>query len=330
MNSERITDNQQPVTNNYKPLYYIAVALIIVTVVILTELLLQDKDNDPSLSGTIADQVDKTYASISKSMLSILQDDNKKDRPNFILIITDQMRGDALSCLDNPNARTPTLDKMAKYGVLFENAYCNNPVCLPSRVSMFTGLYPNQHRTLTNKGPFWKSMESTIFDLFKKQGYKLGYIGKNHMLNVDKSVLEAYFDYYHFVDREDFRAYSKYVPPYWHGDTYEPSELCFTTTHTNEGIEFINKTDDPYFLVISYQDPHPPYMAPSEYSSKFSSDEMRIPDYVPASSLSHRLDDYYHAMKFDEIKDSDLTETMRYYYASISYIDSNVARIEHA
>jgi hypothetical protein len=54
---------------------------------------------------------------------------------------------------------------------------------------------------------------------------------------------------------------------------------------------------------------------------------MNVPEYVPASNLSSRLDDYYRAMEFDRIRDSDLTETMRYYYASITYIDDNVGRI---
>ncbi|MFC2124757.1 sulfatase [Bacteroidota bacterium] len=314
-------------SRNTKPPYYLTVILILVTIVILREQFFRDRDDNNSVSITTNNKIDKPPTYLSKFALPVFSKEEKNDKPNFILIITDQMRGDAVSCIGGLNSITPNLDKLAEEGVIFENAYCNNPVCLPSRVSVFTGLYPHQHRALTNKGPYWDTMDNTLFDLFKKQGYRLGYVGKNHMLNVKKSVLEDYFDYYHFVDREDFRAYTKHVPPWWHGDTYEPSERCFTTTHTNEGIEFINKTNDPFFLVISYQDPHPPYMAPSEYSSQYTSDLMLIPEYIPPKNLSPRLDDYYRAMKFDEIKDTDLTETMRYYYASIAYIDDNVGRI---
>ncbi|MFC1558445.1 sulfatase [candidate division KSB1 bacterium] len=264
---------------------------------------------------------------LSSSAPAFLKGRSKMEKPNIVFVTVDQMRGDALSCLGSPNARTPNLDNMAREGVIFENGYCNNPVCLPSRISMFTGLYPHQHGSPTNKGPHWKTVDGTLIKLFKDNGYRLGYVGKNHMMQVDKATYDKYFDYYKFIDREDFRRYSKYVTPFWHCDTHEPSEKCFTTTHTNEGIDFINTTDDPFFLFVSYQDPHPPYMAPSEYSSKFSSEDMVIPDYVPASKLSRRLHDYYKAMKFDEIKDSDITETMRYYYAAISYIDDNVGRI---
>ena len=60
--------------------------------------------------------------------------------PNVVYIVCDQLRGDALSCLGHPNARTPNLDRMASGGVLLENCFVNNPVCLPSRVSAFSGL----------------------------------------------------------------------------------------------------------------------------------------------------------------------------------------------
>lgn len=308
-------------------LFYSITALGIVITLILLRVILSEKDDRTSGSMSTVDQLDKSDVVLSSSVPVYEWTKEKNKKPNLILIIVDQMRGDALSCLGSPNARTPNLDKLAREGVIFENAYSNTPVCLPSRVTMFTGLYPHQHGTLTNKGPYWQTMEHTLFEMLKKNGYSLGYVGKNHMLQVSKSVLDEYFSYYKFADREDFRAYSKYVPPYWHSDTYEPSEKCFTTTHTNEGIEFINRTSDPFFLVISYNDPHPPYIAPSEYSSKFSSDDMVIPEYVPASRLSGRLDEYYRAMEFDKIKDTDLTETMRYYYASISYVDDNVGRI---
>lgn len=266
-------------------------------------------------------------AAISASVPNILQKKGSGKKPNVILIMTDQMRGDALSCLRSPNARTPNLDKMAEEGVIFENAFCNNPVCVPSRISTFTGLYPHQHGALNNTGPFLNTLENTLFDLFRKQGYKTGFIGKNHMVKTGDSELKKYLDYYKFLDRESFRKYSKFVTPFWHCDTYEPSEKCYTTTHTDDSIEFINKADQPFFLYLSYFDPHPPYMAPSEYTSRFSSKDMKIPEYIAAKDLSKRLDEFYRGMKLDEIKDSDLTETFRYYYASITYIDDMVGRV---
>ncbi len=265
---------------------------------------------------------------ISASAPAIIRESAIKKTPNIVFIITDQMRGDALSCLGNPNARTPNLDMMAENGVLFENGFCNNPICVPSRMSIFSGLYPHQHGALNNGGPFFNSAENTLFELFKNEGYKIGFIGKNHMM--EKTVLEDSADLCNIRGRESFRAYSNFVTPFWHCDTYEPSEKCYTTVNTDEGIEFINDIDRPFFLYISHFDPHPPYMAPSEYTSRFSSKEMIIPEYVPASDLTPRLDDFYRGCKYNEIKDSDLTETFRYYYASITYIDDMVGRVINA
>ncbi|MDZ7722269.1 MAG: sulfatase-like hydrolase/transferase [candidate division KSB1 bacterium] len=69
----------------------------------------------------------------------------------MVFIICDQMRGDAMSCMNNRNAHTPNLDRMASNGVLFENYFSNNPVCQPARVTLFSGLHPHQHGKLTNK-----------------------------------------------------------------------------------------------------------------------------------------------------------------------------------
>ena len=77
----------------------------------------------------------------------------RNKRPNILVFNPDQMRADALAHLGNPAAKTPYLDHFAKTeGVSFRNAFCQNPVCVPSRCSFFTGLYPhvNGHRTMAH------------------------------------------------------------------------------------------------------------------------------------------------------------------------------------
>ena len=251
--------------------------------------------------------------------------------PNVVFIICDQMRGDALSCLGHPNARTPNLDKMAAAGALCENYFVNNPVCVPSRVTLFSGLYPHQHGTLTNKsGKLIESLAGSILGHFRRRGYRVGWVGKNHTYS--KKVLES-LDLCVIRAREPFRAYSKFVPPYWHSDTLWPEEKCHPRMNTDNAVKFINsaKKNEPFFLHISYFDPHPPYMAPSEYTSKYCSKEMVLPPFVHPEKLSARLDEQYRALHYDRIKDTDLTETMRYYYASIEWgVDYQVGRILQA
>ncbi len=252
--------------------------------------------------------------------------------PNVVFLICDQMRGDAMGCVGNPNARTPNLDRLAKEGVLFENAYSNNPVCVPSRMSIFSGLYPHETSRLSNRS--WNTplleFENTLAWHFQEEGYRLGWVGKNH--TYQKEAWEQ-FDTSSIRAREPFRKYSRFVPPQWHSDTYWPEELCHPRRNTDEAVEFIqtSKENQPFFLHVSYFDPHPPYMAPAEYTSKYCSDEMVLPPDVPPARLSSRLDTYARCMELDRLNEADFTETLRYYHASVEWgVDAQVGRILHA
>ncbi len=117
-----------------------------------------------------------------------------KQRPNILLITSDQQHWNTLGCL-NPEIRTPNLDRLAAEGMLFNRAYCPNPTCTPTRASMITGKYPSQHGgwTLGTKLP---EDEPTVGDVFRKHGYRTGLVGKAHFqpLRATKEFpsLEAY------------------------------------------------------------------------------------------------------------------------------------------
>ncbi|MDZ7722233.1 MAG: sulfatase-like hydrolase/transferase [candidate division KSB1 bacterium] len=265
------------------------------------------------------------------SALPAVARENSSQRPNVVFIICDQMRGDAMGCMGNPNARTPNLDQLAKDGILFENAFANGPVCVPSRISIFSGQYPHQHGTLTNKpAKFIDKIDGSLLQHFHDHGYKIGWIGKNHTLT--DSLINS-LDTWIERKRESFRRYNKYVPPWWHSDMLWPTEECNAPRNTRDSIEFIKqcKSDQPFFLHISYFDPHPAYFAPSEYVSKYCSRDIQLPEYVPPENLSERLAEHARAMHFDRIRDSDLTETMRYYHASVEWgVDHQVGRVIEA
>jgi arylsulfatase A-like enzyme len=102
-----------------------------------------------------------------------------RKKPNVILITTDQQRKDSLGCYGSEFVHTPNLDKMADQGVLFDRAYCTNPVCTPSRASIFTGSYASHHgawnigMNVPNHLPF-------LSECYKEGGYKTQLIGKAH------------------------------------------------------------------------------------------------------------------------------------------------------
>jgi len=101
-----------------------------------------------------------------------------KPQPNVLLITSDQQHFDTLG-VDNPRINTPNLDRLAHEGVLFDRAYCNNPVCSPSRSSIITGMYPSYHGCW-NLGCKLPESVPTVGDVFQEHGYATSLVGKAH------------------------------------------------------------------------------------------------------------------------------------------------------
>jgi len=99
---------------------------------------------------------------------------------NVLFIITDQQRADHLSCYGNQVLQTPNIDKIADDGVRFNNAYCANPMCMPNRASLLTGLYPNAHGVRSNGINLPKDIP-TITDTLRDRGWYTKAVGKMHL-----------------------------------------------------------------------------------------------------------------------------------------------------
>lgn len=246
--------------------------------------------------------------------------------PNVLFITVDQMRGDCIGCLGHPNVRTPNLDRMAREGILFRNAFASGPVCVPTRKSCFSGQHPHEHGSLTNNDGDSLRWQGSMLDHFAARGYRTAWVGKNH--TYDREAIDR-LDYADIRSREPFRAYNGYVPPHWHSAVYWPEEDCYPHINTESAVQFMRQVgSDPFFLHVSYFDPHPPYMAPARYAARYDSGDMVLPERTAPAALSDRLERYARAMGFDELDREDLTETMRYYYAQIEWgVDQPVGRL---
>ena len=99
-------------------------------------------------------------------------------RPNILLITSDQQHWNTLGCL-NPEVQTPHLDRLAREGTLYERAYCPNPTCTPTRASIITGKYPSQHGAWS-LGTKLSEAEHTVGEDFSQAGYRTGLVGKAH------------------------------------------------------------------------------------------------------------------------------------------------------
>lgn len=152
-------------------------------------------------------------------------------RPNIVYFVADQLRADALHHLGNEASITPNLDELCKEGISFRNAYCQNPVCVPSRISFLTGLYPHTtgHRTihyLQNEG------EPNLLRTMKQQGYEVIWVGRNDVIPGDRTKEE-------FCDR--------YYRPFGEGDSKDITggEFIEFKKRMKAGVPHSAKVTDP-------------------------------------------------------------------------------------
>ena len=116
---------------------------------------------------------------------TIMQGKKKMNKPNILLILTDQQSANMMSCTGNRYLKTPYMDQLASDGIRFERAYCASPECLPSRTSMITGHYPGEFNIITNDSSSKAIIPDSVFTkglgfLLKNTGYEAVYAGQQH------------------------------------------------------------------------------------------------------------------------------------------------------
>lgn len=163
-----------------------------------------------------------------------------KKRPNILCFITDQQRYDYLGCANNSILKTPNIDGIAKKGVLFNRAYVSNPLCMPARVTLFTGKTPRGHGVRTNGIPLSTDVP-TMPEALRQAGYTTHSIGKLHLHNfslptgIDPEILNTE-DFPESREFWDSRKIKKLPSPYYGIETTD-----FAGGHTS-GVfgEYIN------------------------------------------------------------------------------------------
>ena len=177
-----------------------------------------------------------------------------KRRPNILWICTDQQRYDTIAALGHPHVSTPNLDQLVREGLAFERAYCQSPICTPSRASFLTGMYPSSIHVNRNGNPTFPDFPPLISKLLADVGYTCGLIGKLHLTSAYGRIEEraedgySYWQYSH-APRDDWKLGHDYAD--WvrskGADLGElikdsagvPAELHQTTFCAEKAIEFI-------------------------------------------------------------------------------------------
>lgn len=229
-------------------------------------------------------------------------------KPNIVYFVADQMRADSLHHLGCEASQTPHLDSLLEDGVSFENAYCQNPVCVPSRCSFLTGLYPHTtgHRTMH----FLQNPDEPNFlRTMKNNGYEVVWVGRNDIIPGDRPKTE-YCDYYFDgIHDENMRDNGMPIAFYTKGANKEPvdtttpgyyshyiGEITQEQAHrpgsdwrcVEQAIQYLEEKkarndDKPFFLYVTIGYPHPPYACEEPYFS--SIDRSLIEPKRPAMTL---------------------------------------------
>lgn len=253
---------------------------------------------------------------------------NKK---NILLFLTDDHGSWANGCYGNSEVKTPTLDQLAADGVRFENTFTPTPVCSPARANILTGLTASQvgihdwlqeaYDDIGNRD--WLDDKKTLFQFFHEAGYHTGLSGKWHL---GQSHLAPKGADYHFG------------LPRWQGEhnheyTYVKNGDDFISTEnkskliTDHAVEFLTTRpdDQPFFLNVGYIATHSPYHKNThdpEVTALYEDTEFSdIPTYAAHPWVKNE------GFAYEEPSEQDLRDHYIGYYAAVTEIDNNIARI---
>ncbi len=193
-----------------------------------------------------------------------------KARPNIVFIMTDDHASHALSCYGSRINKTPNLDRIANEGMRFDNCFCTNSICAPSRAVILTGKYSHINGVIDNKVRFDGSQQ--IFPkLLQKAGYETAMIGKWHLKSSPTGfdywcVLPGQGDYHNpsFIEMDAKRRYRGYV----------------TDIITDKSIEWLKKRDGrkPFCLMYQHKAPHRNWQPDEKHAKMYEDIDIPLPE----------------------------------------------------
>lgn len=269
-------------------------------------------------------------------------------RPNVLFIAVDDMNCD-LACYGNSVVQSPNIDRLARLGVRFDRAYCQFPLCSPSRSSLLTGLRPGATRVFDLQYHFRTGLPDvvTLPQLFKNSGYYSARVGKLfHYGNpggIGTSGLDDRPSWSHFVNPagRDKTALEpdvvNYTPRRGLGSamSYLADKEGKDEDHTDgkvalETIKLLEEhKEGPFFIAAGFYKPHTPYIAPQKYFDLYPLDRVQLPQEpegalngVPRPALVSTQPLPYFGVTPEQAR-----ECKRGYYATISFVDAQIGKV---
>lgn len=283
-------------------------------------------------------------------------------KPNILWICTDQQRFDTLGCYYNGIVNTPNIDRLAEKGVLFKNAYCQCPVCSPSRASFLTGRYPKTTRCRQN-GQKIPDDEMLVSRIFADEGYVCGLSGKLHLApchpSVCKGMEERINDGYHvfhwshgghdgWATHEYFQWLRekgvKFRSTKAEGSEYVEygmdSDFSQTKWCVDKAMEFIetnNEYGNSWMFSLNLYDPHHPFDPPKKYLERYIDmlDDIPSPNFVEgelsnkpyAQKMCHMGKYNNKHFEYKNMSANDHRMLRAAYWSMVENIDTHVGRI---
>ncbi len=271
----------------------------------------------------------------------------KRDLPNILLIMADQLAAPALPFYGHPIVRTPHMSRLAAEGVLFERTYCSSPLCAPSRFSMMAGQLPSRIGAYDNAAHFAADVP-TFAHYLRAAGYRTALAGKMHFVGPDqlhgfeeRLTTDIYpSDYGWTPDWENFAE-----RPSWYHNMLSVVQagLCVASNqldfdeevayHARRELFNLARREDerPFFLLASFTHPHDPFAITRPYWDRYDPDEIDLPAVpaLPDEALDPHSRRLYHVCAMGDYAQTEgrIRAARHAYYGMISYIDDKVGEL---
>ncbi len=274
------------------------------------------------------------------------------EKMNVLFIVSDDLTNTTLGCYGSAVCKSPSIDKLAAKGVRFDRAYCQFPLCNPSRASFLTGLRPDTLRVYENATQFRKNLPDaqSLPQTFRKAGYYVARVGKLYHYGVPGQIGTDGLD--------DPPSWEKVVNPRGRDKEDEDNNLIFTLNPMGKGsgryggtlswlasggddlsqtdglgatetIKLLEANKDkPFFLACGFYRPHTPFVAPKKYFDGYPAANLKLPEVAADHRKSAPAPAFGSAKKEQEGLTDDLSrQALQAYYASTTFMDAQVGRV---
>jgi uncharacterized sulfatase len=278
------------------------------------------------------------------ALLSFAIPASAADKMNVLFIASDDLCA-ALSCYGHPLVKSPNIDKLAAKGVRFDRAYCQYPLCSPSRSSFLTGLRPDTTRVYGNAARFRaaKPDTQTLPQTFRKAGYYVARVGKLYHYGVPLGIGTDGLDdppswEYKFnpkgIDRTQLDKVFTLVPGKFGGTLSwwaapGGDELQTDAIGAAEAIRLLEANKDkPFFIACGFYRPHTPYVAPRKYFDLYPTAKIPLPE-VPANHRQSAPAPAFGSSKPEHgrMTDAQRKEAIQAYHAATTFMDAQVGKL---